>query len=48
MYEVPELTEIAVVEGPKPPEPGQPVEPPPSTDPTPSFPVPIPIIKEEC
>ena len=46
MYEVPELTEIAVVEGPKPPEPGQPVEPPPAT--TPSFPVPIPIIKEEC
>src|SRR5437588_682448 len=46
MYEVPELTEIAVVEGPKLPEPGQPVEPPPAT--TPSFPVPIPIIKEEC
>jgi hypothetical protein len=43
-YEVPELTEVAVVEGTQLPEPGQPIEPPP----TQALPVPIPIIKEEC
>jgi hypothetical protein len=46
LYEVPELTEISVVEGPKIPEPGQPIEPP--SPETPTVAVPIPIIREEC
>jgi hypothetical protein len=44
LYEVPELAEISVVEGPKIPEPGQAVVPPA----TPTVAVPIPIIREEC
>jgi predicted phage baseplate assembly protein len=44
VYEVPELAEITVVEGPDIPEPGQVVGPPPS----PGVPVPIPILREEC
>lgn len=44
LYEVPELAEITVVEGPDIPEPGQVVSPPVS----PAVPVPIPILREEC
>ncbi len=44
LYEVPDLAEIVVVEGPDIPEPGQVVNPPPS----PSVPVPIPVLREEC
>jgi hypothetical protein len=43
-YEVPELGEITVIEGPLNLLPGQSVEPPPSS----GVPVPIPIIREEC
>ena len=43
-FEVPELTEITVVEGPAVVGFGESIEPPPST----SVPVPIPIIREEC
>jgi predicted phage baseplate assembly protein len=43
-YEVPELTEISVVEGPLTIAPGQSIEP----VPPPGVPVPIPIIREEC
>lgn len=42
-YEVPELAEIAVVEGPLNIEPGQSIEAPPS-----GVPVPIPVVPEEC
>lgn len=42
--EVPELSEITVVEGPLVIEPGQAIGPPP----TPNVPVPIPILREEC
>ncbi|MGB7922544.1 MAG: putative baseplate assembly protein [Pyrinomonadaceae bacterium] len=44
IYEVPELTEIAVVDGLPVPEPGQGIVPPDSD----TVPVPIPIIREEC
>jgi hypothetical protein len=49
-YEVPELAEISVVEGPKIPDPGYAIEPPVSkTDAgAVAVPVPIPIIREEC
>lgn len=43
-FEVPELTEITVVEGPLNVLPGQSIEPPPRG----AVPVPIPIIREEC
>ncbi|HEV7374861.1 MAG TPA: putative baseplate assembly protein [Pyrinomonadaceae bacterium] len=49
-YEVPELAEISVVEGPKIPDPGYAIEPPTSKTDTGAVavPVPIPIIREEC
>ncbi|MGE3309000.1 MAG: putative baseplate assembly protein [Limisphaerales bacterium] len=43
-YEVPELTEIAVVEGPLTFAPGDAISPPPA----PTVPVPIPVLREEC
>lgn len=43
-YEVPELTEIAVVEGPLTVAPGDAISPPPS----PTVPVAIPVLREEC
>jgi hypothetical protein len=43
-YEVPELVEITVVEGPVPLAPGQSVAPPPVSNQL----VPIPVIREEC
>lgn len=50
LYEVPELSEVSVVEGPQLPEPGQAIEPPTptTTTGTVAVPVPIPIIREEC
>lgn len=44
LYEVPELAEISVVEGADIPEPGHVVTPPAS----PTVPVPIPVLREEC
>lgn len=43
-YEVPELTEIAVVDGPLDFEAGTPISPPPSVE----VPVPIPVLRDQC